>query len=44
MKIKDKIVIGFWHNMDGGKLIPTIPLMSIKSFLGNCKEYHLYSY
>jgi hypothetical protein len=45
MKIKDKIVMGFWHNKDGkNRLIPAIPLMSIKSFIGNCKEYHLYSY
>ena len=45
MKIKDKIVMGFWHNMDEkNRLLPNIPLMSIKSFIGNCKEYQLYSY
>ena len=45
MKIKDKVVVGFWHNRDGNnRLIPNIPLMSIKSFIGNCKEYQLYSY
>ena len=45
MKIKDKIVMGFWHNMDAkNRFIPNIPLMSIKSFIGNCKEYQLYSY